>query len=192
MSRTADPLDGANRLLVDGTNLLYALAKGGDRLPAATLIGRIRALVPAGVEVTIVLDGPPTPGAIDRRVASGVVVRHSGRRSADAVIYELVASAPAGVLAVTDDLALAGALRVLGARTAHAGWLAKRLERQKLAAPAAGRPRPPAPPPPGAGRGAPGPGAPGEDDDGPPRRRWRPGRGATQKRGNPRRGHPPA
>jgi hypothetical protein len=195
--RPSDPLAGATRLLVDGTNLLHALAEGGARLPAAALIGRIRALVPPGVAVTIVLDGAPAPGAVDRRVASGVEVRHSGRRPADDVIRELAAADPEGVLVVTDDGALAGALRALGARTAGTAWIAGRFGRQHLEAPAAGRPRSPAPPPAGAGRGAPGvarprgsgAGSAGPDED--PAPGWKPGRGSTRKRGNPRRGHPP-
>jgi hypothetical protein len=172
---TADPLDGTIRLLVDGTNLLHALARGPDPLPAAALIGRLRALVPAGVAVTVVLDGSPAPGGAGRRVAAGVEVRHAGRRSADALLTDLTAARPAGVLVVTDDQALTAALRSLGARTVRSRWLADRLGRQRLVAPAAGRSRPPAPAQP-------------PDETGEDRARWKPGRGATRKTGNPKRG----
>jgi hypothetical protein len=177
----ADPLADASRLLVDGTNLLHALARGGGPLPPVAIVGRLRALVPPRVTVTVVLDGGPAPGGADRRLTSGIDVRYSGRRSADALLGELAAAAPEGTLVVTDDRALGASLRAAGARTARTAWLADRLARQRLEAPAAGRPKPP----PSA------PGRPAEDDrdDGPPR--WKPGRGATKKTGNPKRGRPP-
>ena len=177
-----DPLAGATHLLVDGTNLLYALARRGGPLPAAAVIGRLRALVPPGVAVTVVLDGSPAPGGRERRLASGIEVRYSGRRTADALLGDLVAGSPAGRLVVTDDGALAASLRAAGARTARTAWLAERLSHQRLEAPAAGRSRPPVAPAPG------GPGDEAEDD----RPRWKPGRGATRKTGNPKRGHRPA
>ncbi len=187
MPRDSDPLREATRLLVDGTNLLHALARDGGRLPAAALIGRIRAFVPPGVAVTIVLDGPPAPGATERRVTSGIEVRHANRRSADDVLRDLVAVEPQTALVVTDDRELAGSVRAAGARVTGTHWLAERLASQRLEAPAAGRTRAPAPPRPGAGRGAPSPTGPADAPDN--ERRWHPGRGATRKKGNPRRGH---
>lgn len=174
-ARTADPFIDATRLVVDGTNLLHAIARGPDPLPSAALVGRIRAIVPANVAVTVVLDGSPAPGGIDRRVASGVEVRYAGRRQADAVVADLARSGPSGLLVVTDDIGLATAVRAAGARVVRSSWLAERLGRQRLQAPAAGRPRPPAPPPP-------------STDDEPVEPRWKPGRGATRKTGNPKRG----
>jgi hypothetical protein len=119
------------------------------------------------------------------RVASGVVVRHAGRQSADELLLDLVSregdargalarAQAAGILVVTDDSALRHALHERGARTAGAAWLLDRLERPRLAAPSVGNPRPPV-----AARGG------DEPDDRPG---WAPGRGATTKRGNPRRG----
>jgi hypothetical protein len=179
MPRAADPFQDTTRLLVDGTNLLHALAQGKDRLPSAAVIGRIRALVPPGVAVTIVLDGPPAPGAHERRVTSGIEVRHSNRRPADDVLRDLVALAPEGALVVTDDRELGHGLRMAGARLASTSWLAERLGRQRLEAPAAARARPPMPTEP-------------SGDIAPTTRRWKPGRGATKKTGNPKRGRPPA
>lgn len=186
MSRpVADPLTGASRLLIDGTNLLHALDRRGGPLPAVAVTGRLRALVPPGVAVTLVLDGSPAPGGMSRRLTSGIDVRYAGRRTADAVLGDLVAATPEGTLVVTDDNALATSLRASGAHTARTSWLADRLSRQRLEAPAVGRPRPPAPPRPGAPGAPPGAGA----DDDPTQARWKPGRGATKKTGNPRRGH---
>ncbi len=201
MPRSApDPLAGTARLLVDGTNLLHALARSrasglaagspqGGPLPAAALVGRLRALVPPTTAVTIVLDGTPAPGAIGRRVTSGVEVRYAGSRSADILLHDLARTLPDPdtTLVVTDDIELGRALRALGARTAHGAWLAGRLDRQRLDAPAAGRPRSPGSPGASAGAGrSPAPGGRSDEQVGPG---WKPGRGATKKTGNPRRGH---
>jgi hypothetical protein len=190
-----DPLEGTARLYVDGTNLLHALGRArggapaeGAPLPAAALVGRLRALVPAATAVTIVLDGMPAPGAIGRRVTAGVEVRYAGSRSADVLLHDLTRTTPDPglTLVVTDDVELGRALRALGARTAHGSWLAGRLDRQRLVAPAAGRSKPPA-----NGRAEAGPRGDRADGDGDPPR-WKPGRGATKKTGNPKRGHPRA
>jgi hypothetical protein len=177
MPRAPDPLAGITRLLVDGTNLLHALGRADGPLPPAAVIGRLRALVPAGISATVVLDGTPAPGAIDRRVSSGIEVRYSGRRPADALLVDLAGMAPGTTLIVTDDNELASSLRRTGARTVRTGWMADQLGRQRLEAPAAGRPKPPLP------RVA----EPSGDEER-PRPGWRPGRGATKKTGNPKRG----
>jgi hypothetical protein len=179
-----DPLAETSRLVVDGTNLLHALRRGSGAAPPAALVGRLRAAIPAPVVIDVVFDGPPDPGMSSRRAASGMTLHHSGRRSADALIAMLVGGplerpdplGASGTLVVTDDVGLRGRVRALGARTAGTSWLLGRVDRVGLSAPAAGRRRPP--PPPAAG--------PGDDRDG-DREPWKPGRGATTKRGNPRR-----
>jgi hypothetical protein len=202
-------LEGTTRLVVDGTNVLYALTRSPSPLPAAALIGRLRAIVPPGVAVVLVLDGSPEHGMVSRRVASGVEVRYSGRFTADEVILRLTerdfAADSAGLLVVTDDFELAASVRRVGGRTVRNGWLIDRLGRQRLAAPSVGRPmaptvtgpaasvaRPrsgrapsiagsrPSRPQPTAGDVA-GSGSAESDADGP---RWSPGRGATRKHGN--------
>jgi len=84
-----------------------------------------------------------------------------------------------GLLVITDDRALKTALRDRGARTARTSWLIARLERPALSAPSIGNRKPPATP-----HGS------GTDAEDPARVAWKPGRGATKKRGNPRRGRP--
>jgi hypothetical protein len=127
---------------------------------------------------------------MDRRLTSGIEVRYAGRRSADMLLGDLAVIAPEGTLVVTDDIALATNMRASGARTARTAWLAERLARQRLTAPAAGRPKPPPGQRPGSGAGGGGRGdAAVPEDDGP---RWKPGRGATRKTGNPKRGRRPA
>jgi len=180
-----DPLAGTTKLFVDGTNLLYALTRGpaGERQPPAAVIGRLRAAIPAETKITLVFDGPSEPGVRGERIAGGLTVRYSGRRSADELLLQLVDDAAtwseaegpgaADVLVVTDDRALRAALHRRGARTAGTAWLNGRLDRPRLTSPSAGNARPPTPP--------------RLEQDEREETRWSPGRGATTKRGNPRR-----
>ena len=149
-----DPLAATDRLLIDGSNLLYALTrgKGGGAAPPATVIGRLRGVVPASVAIDLVFDGPSERGLRGERIASGLTVRYSGARTGDAVILSLVdeigyhggAEATAAVLVVTDDRDLRYRLKVLGARTAGCAWLIGRLDRPSRKASASiGNSRPP-------------------------------------------------
>ena len=203
-----DPLPGVERLLIDGTNLLYRMTRGttsggaaggGAALPPAALIGRLRAVIPPTTRIELVLDGAPEHGLAGVRLANGLTVRHSGRYSADSLLDRLVADAIGSggtpdaaarladaLLVVTDDRELGSRILRRGARVAGADWLIGRLERTRLSAPSVGVRRPPAPV---AGR------RPGMTPAGPEtaseedleRPGWRPGRGATAKTGNPRR-----
>ena len=191
-----NPLDGTDRLLVDGSNLLHALRRGAEPAPAAALIGRLRGAVPATVGIELVLDGLPDRGMHNTRIASGLIVRYSGRRTGDQVLIGMVDEAARAVggaggqrrasldnvLVVTDDHQLRVALRERGVRSAGTRWLIGRLERERIEGPAIGNRRPPAMT---AAQAA------ATNDGEPERPGWRPGRGATAKRGNPRRGHPP-
>lgn len=194
MTNRHDPLEGIERLLLDGTNLLHAMRRGsGGPAPATALIGRLRAAIPGTVRIELVFDGPPDPGSRNVRVASGVTVRYSGRISADALLVRLAIEAapfvgdPATILVVTDDRALGVELRRRGAATVSTAWLLGRLGRQEPGGASIGRGRPPVVPA-GSGIGAGGPAPAGRDDDeASDRPGWRPGRGATAKRGNPKR-----
>jgi hypothetical protein len=184
-----DPFAETDRLLIDGTNLLHVLSRQpGTAAPRSALVGRIRAVVPAAIGIELVFDGMPDRGMRGERVASGLIVRYSGRRTADALLLSLVDEARSAVgptgtarlLVVSDDRALRAGLQQLGARTAGCAWLVGRLDRPRLAAPSVGNRRPPvAARPPDH-----------ESDQGEARSSWKPGRGATRKKGNPRRGHP--
>jgi len=184
-----DPLAATDRLLVDGSNLLYALTrgKGQGAAPPATVIGRLRGVVPAPIAIDLVFDGPSESGLRGERIASGLTVRYSGARTGDAVILSLVdeigyaggQEAAAAVLVVTDDRDLRYRLKTLGARTAGCSWLIGRLERTSGKGSAfIGNPRPPH-------QGKAASRAPDAEDDDRPG--WQTGRGATTKRGNPRR-----
>jgi hypothetical protein len=186
-------LDGINRMVVDGTNMLFALRRSAEPLPPAALIGRLRAMVPPGVAITVVLDGSPEHGLVARQVASGVEIRYSGRSTADELIAHLVAEKyrpdVAGTLVVTDDIELSQTVKRSGGRTVRNGWLVRRLERQRLSAPSPGRPGLVPSQASSIGQGTPGSQA-GQgpvDPDAAEAPRWSPGRNATRKRGNGRR-----
>lgn len=175
--RTA--LGGIERLLIDGTNLLHALRRGATPAPAATLIGRLRGVIEPAIRIELVFDGPPDRGLGDTRIASGITIRYSGRTTADDLIRRLVSEAQdsSTLLVVTDDGDLSDDLRRRGARTARTEWLAARLDQVRLVAPTIGRPKPP--------RSA--PGATDAAEANADQRGWQPGRGATAKKGNPKR-----
>jgi predicted RNA-binding protein with PIN domain len=192
----ADPLATTEWLLIDGTNLLHALSKSTVAAPRSALIGRLRGAVPTSIAIDVVFDGPAERGLRGERIASGLRVRYSGGRTADAVLLSLVdetrvTDGPLGtaaILVVTDDRDLRHGLRLRGARTAGTRWLLGRLDRAgrsgnpKHASGAPMGQRPPGSRPPNAA------GQPTADDgDGDDVPRWEPGRGATVKKGNPRR-----
>jgi hypothetical protein len=197
-----NPLANTSRLLVDGTNLLHSLQRSAGAAPAATLIGRLRGVVPAQVAIELVFDGPAERGLRGERIAAGTSVRYGGPRSADAVILSLVdevraALGPDGtaaLLVVTDDRDLRYGARMRGARTAGSAWLLGRLGSGRVSSSSIGNPRPPRRASSGPGSGsasAAGAESTASQSDGYPeetdRVGWRPGRGATTKRGNPRR-----
>lgn len=185
------PFDGTDRLVIDGTNLLYRLGAGaGGPAPASAIVGRIRAAVPLPIVIDLVFDG--VGHGVYGRLAQKMAVRYSGRRTGDETILDLVSEAalqgagPAAtdrVLVVTNDRGLRDLLAAKGARTAPLQWLIAKLD---VPAPAHRQP--------GSGGGTPraasigqgrptgGRGAAGGDD----RPGWKPGRGATAKIGTAR------
>ena len=202
---STSPLEGTDRVIIDGSNLLHRMGADARVAPAApgaapvmppsALIGRIRGVVPATITVELVLDG--LGHGIFGRLAQKMMVKWSGRRTADEVILDLVSEAAmhgpgtlavSKVLVVTDDRELRALVTVKGARTASSSWLLGRLQVPAVAAPATGRRRPTlgSGRPPGGPGGQGGPGGKDQDDAsrGPG---WKPGRGATAKTGVARR-----
>jgi rRNA-processing protein FCF1 len=185
------PLDGTDRVIVDGTNLLYRIgAKAGGPAPASAVVGRIRAAVPVAVSIDLVFDG--VGHGIFGRLAQNMLVRYSGKRTADDVILDLVseaamqghggAAAADRVLVITSDRPLRDRVAAKGGRSVPLQWLTARLDLPTAPpGPATGKP-------PTIGAGKP-KGAPSADtrDDGPDRPGWKPGRGATAKVGPARR-----
>ena len=199
------PLEGTERLVVDGTNLLYRIGPAASPSPSspsrpsssaapappAAVVGRLRASIPAAISIDLVFDG--AGHGVFGRVAQGMVVRYAGRRTADDVILDLASEAAIArpgkatadrVLVVTNDRELRTRLHAKGARTVPLQWLLERLDVPVLASPASGNKRAPI----GAGRAPGGAGtAERKDADGTDERPgWKPGRRATTKVGPPR------
>lgn len=177
-----DPFLGADRLIVDGRNVIGAMRRAGGDLPPQALIARLWTVVGTRTRIVVVFDGIRDGGAIVPERSSRLVVRWSRHESADDVIVRMVAEEPAGTLVATDDIELGSRARMLGATTVRSRQLVERFARQHAAAPSVGAPRPP--------RAAASRAAEAASDDGPDRRAWKPGRGATRKTGNPKRGRP--
>ena len=186
------PLDGTDRVIVDGTNLLYRIgAKAGGPAPASAVVGRMRGAIPTQVPIDLVFDG--VGHGIFGRLAQNMLVRYSGKRTADDVILDLVSEAamqghggPAAadrVLVITSDRPLRDRVAAKGGRSVPLQWLTARLDLPQAAkaapgatprkAPTIGQGRPKAAPIP-------------STDEGDERKPWKPGRGATAKTGAPR------
>ena len=132
------------RILIDGRNVQYALAReGGGRsgppgspLPTFALVARLRAAFSPPTEVELILDGHPGGGP-SGRLSPGFAVSYSRHASADAVIGDRVAEAlqllgPAGawsVMVVSDDREVRDHARRNGARVEGTAWLQAQLER---------------------------------------------------------------
>ena len=191
------PLEGMTRLVIDGTNLLFRLGGGSVLAPPGAVIGKLRAIIPAAVAIDLVFDG--VGHGVTGRLANGMHVRYSGRRTADHAILELADEAAtaggglasgAGVLVVTDDRELRFRLTTRGVRTVPLMWLIDRLGRSTLVAPSVGNrrrtlggSRPATEPGVASVGGKAGVGDGSNTAEEPEGRRWTPGRGATAKTG---------
>ena len=166
------PFAAIEVLLINGNNLLHRLAGSADPAALRGLLPRLAAAIPEDIGTTVMLDGHSAPGSgRSQRVRRNLEIRHAGSRSADDALLDLVRASPRGTTLVSDDRALRDKAQHLGAHTQRLAWLEALL--------AAGTAQP------GIGGGNRPPQQPREED--PDRPPWRPGRGATRKRGNPRR-----
>lgn len=177
-------------LLIDGDNLLHDVRGSRDEGGVAWLLPRLRAWRPQHLRIVVGLDGHPPPGEASRvRASRGIEFHHSGRRSADDLLIEVLAAQPyagrARTAVVTRDRGLQARATRAGGLTRSVDWLM----RQVAGTSTGGRRSPQGEGKPvGIGQGKPPrsqPPAPVEADD--DQRSWEPGRGATRKRGNPRR-----
>lgn len=171
-------LAGVGRLLIDGNNLLHRTSGGIDAGAQRLLLAKLSGSIPPTVNTVLMLDGHHASGTDRRqRVRRGLEIHHSGSISADDALLNIIrdtAPAERGQLTlVSDDRALYEKARRLGAQTKRLAWLEAMLDEPS----APGRPV-------GAGAGRPPRQAPPDKE----REPWKPGRGATAKRGNPRRG----
>ena len=166
------PFAAIEVLLIDGNNLLFRLAGSADPAALRGLLPRLAAAIPEDIATTVMLDGHSAPGSgRSQRIRRGFEIRHAGSRSADDALLDLVRASPRGTTLVSDDRALRDKAQHLGAHTERLAWLEALLS--------SGSPRP------GIGSGK--PQQPAVPDPEPERTPWQPGRGATRKRGNPRR-----
>ena len=171
-------LAGVTRLFVDGNNLLHRTSGGVDDGAQRLLLAKLSGAIPPEVHTIVMLDGHQASGTDRRqRVRRGLEIHHAGSLSADDALLNLIRDVAAAertqLTLVSDDRALYEKARHLGAKTQRLAWLQALLEKP----PTAGRKVTV-----GAGK------APPQQRRENEREPWKPGRGATKKRGNPRRG----
>ncbi len=181
-----DPFLAASLLIVDGRNALGAMQRTRGELPPQALLSRLWTVVGPRTRILVVFDGMRDGGAMMPERSSRLGVRWSRHESADDLIVRIVGDGAEGTLVATDDIDLGRRVRALGADSVRSRQLVERFAQQRPAAPSVGASRPITPAP-GAGPAGHGKDDPAEAD----RRAWSPGRGATKKKGNPKRGHQP-
>lgn len=170
--------DAIDLLLIDGNNLLHRTSGGADAGALRGLLARLRGALPAHVATLVMLDGHPAPGTDRRqRIAPNLDIQHAGSLSADDALLNLVRDKPHGTTLVSDDRALRDKAMHLGAHTQRLAWLEGLLG---AVGPSTGI---------GSGNRRHSEDARPERDALPERAPWKAGRGATKKRGNPRRRH---
>jgi hypothetical protein len=184
-SAAADDLARASTVVIDGNNLLHRVRGSGDEAGQRWLVPRLRAWRPASINILVILDGHAAPGTGSRSVSTaGLELRHAGEIAADDAIVRHLEGEPYHernrTIVVTDDRELTDRARYAGAMV----WRLDRFLSQVFGARADGAPlasigagRPDHAAPPAAGRPV------GERQGRGP---WS-GRGATRKRGDPRR-----
>lgn len=181
---TTKALEGVSVLLIDGNNLLHRMSGSVEPGAQRLLIARLRGAIPPTLPTVLMLDGHAAQGTRRaERIGRGLEIRHAGSISADDALVRLIADSPHGerhaLTIVSDDRSLVERARHLGARTQRLNWLEAVMAAPNDAAA------------PQAGIGRKGGVRPSRSDmpasQQPDREPWKPGRGATRKRGNPRR-----
>ena len=171
--------DGIGRLLIDGNNLLHRVSGGVDPGSIRLLLARLSGTLPGTLPTVVMLDGHPASGTDRRqRIRRGLDIHHAGSLSADDALLNIIRDTAPGtradIVVVTDDRSLTEKARHLGARVKRLNWLEDSLARP--VGQASG----------GASIGRRGVSAPPSATDA-EKVPWQPGRGATRKKGNPRR-----
>jgi hypothetical protein len=186
-------------VLIDGDNLLRRVRGVRDEGSLRWLLPRLRAWRPPNVEVVVMLDGHPAPGEVMRRRAlPGIDFQYSGSVDGDTALLGLLAARPfvdrARTVLVTDDRALADRARHTGGLARRLDWLTSQLAVAGYDGGAPG-PRTASSASRSDGSARPvtvGAGRPPSPASAPPppveREPWKPGRGATRKKGNAHRG----
>ena len=180
-------IDDLDLLLIDGDNLLHDVRGARDEGGVAWLLPRLSGWRPKHLRIVVGLDGHAAPGEAGRQKATrGIEFHHSGRRSADDLLIDLLKAQPyakrSRTAIVTRDRVLQARTRRAGGQTRSVDWLMR-----QVSGPSQGSAKGPSPV--GIGQGKPttkrhyDPYDP--EEQGLPS--WQPGRGATRKKGNPKR-----
>lgn len=188
MSHRQD-VDELELLIIDGDNFLHEVRGTRDEGGVAWLLPRLADWRPKNLGILVTLDGHPAPGESRRpRAARGIHFQHSGSRSADDLIVGKLEAMPyanrARTAVITRDHTLQQRARTAGGMVRSVDWLMQCISESPAAAPGSTRPvrigqgKPPR------GRHRP---ETASDPDEEVRGGWQPGRGATSKKGNPRR-----
>lgn len=162
-----DVLAGRSRVLVDGSN---QLAPGAGQVTEEPYAQSLRRLFPASVEVVVVFDTDPPIGSATVRNVGRVTVVHARAGGGDEAIVQRASTDPDQTLVVTNDIELRDRVTLLGAYAERNDWLQQRIQRGRQRAPSIGRQFT-------------GSGAASDDEADSAAPSWRPGRGATVKRG---------
>jgi len=181
----ADTFGEIQVLLIDGNNLLHRISGSVEPGAIRLLLARLRGVIPATLSTVLMLDGHADSGTSrTEKVGKGFEIRHSGSISADDAILRLIDKYPpadrTAITVVSDDRAFTDRARRLGAHTQRLAWLENVMGMPGSAGAAIGAGKAPRRQP---ANSRPATTAAAEDD----REPWRPGRGATRKRGNPKR-----
>jgi hypothetical protein len=188
MSRTSG-LEDLDLFLIDGDNLLHDVRGTRDEGGVAWLLPRLRTWRPDHVHIIVSLDGhPPQSEPRRKRAVKGIEFYHAGSRSADDMLIDILRAQPyarrSRTVIVTRDRGLQDRARRAGGGTRSVDWLM-----QQMTSGSGGAQDGKATKPVGIGQGKPpkkrhfDPPDPSEAE----RQPWEPGRGATTKKGNPRR-----
>ncbi len=188
-----DGVEEFDLLLIDGDNLLHDVRGSRDEGGVAWLLPRLSGWRPKHLRIIVGLDGHAAPGEASRnRATRGIEFHHSGSRSADDLLVSILRSQPyAGrsrTIVVTRDRGLQARANRTGGVTRSVDWLMAQVAgtgRRSVHRGRGGSGTKPI----GIGQGKP-----------PPKRHfdapdpaeaeqegWGPGRGATKKKGNPKR-----
>jgi len=182
-------VDDTDLLLIDGDNLLHDVRGSRDEGGVAWLLPRLASWRPLHLRIVVGLDGHAAPGEASRtRATRGIEFHHAGRRSADDMLIALLEAQPyAGrsrTIVVTRDRALQARAAKTGGSSRSVDWLMRLVASGPRASVAGPKPKLV-----GIGQGK----KPRKRHYDPPdatvedRSSWAPGRGATKKKGNPKR-----
>ena len=119
-------VEDVDLLLIDGDNLLHDVRGSRDEGGVAWLLPRLSGWRPPHLRIIVGLDGHAAPGEASRKRATrGIEFHHSGRRSADDMLIDLLKAQP---FAGRSRTAVVTRDRGLQARTSRAGGISRSID----------------------------------------------------------------